>query len=114
ERAPGPLEGRDVADAAAEGDAVAAAIIDRARAAFAAFVVSLVDVFAPERIVVGGGVAIADGERLLGAARAAVRAHGFRIPSARVEIVPAELGADVGLIGAVALLDLEQDPVEAG
>lgn len=105
ERAPGPLEGRDLATAAAAGDAAATAILERARAAFAAFVVSLVDVFAPERIVVGGGIAIAEGDRLLGPSRDAVRAHGFRIPAGRVQIVAAELGPDVGLIGAVPLLD---------
>ncbi|HEX5590784.1 MAG TPA: ROK family protein, partial [Candidatus Limnocylindrales bacterium] len=46
-RAPGPLEGRDVAAAADAGDPEAVAILERARTAFAAVVVSLVNVFAP-------------------------------------------------------------------
>jgi glucokinase len=103
-RAPGPLEGRDVADAADAGDPAAAEIMDRARRAFAAFVVGLVNGFAPERIVVGGGLAAAQGERLLAPARAAVAAAAFRIPRERVEIVPGALGDDVGLVGAVPLL----------
>ena len=103
-RAPGPLEGRDVADAAEAGDPEAGAILDRARQAFAALVVGLVNVFAPERIVVGGSLAAAQGERLLGPARDAVRSTAFRIPRERVAIVPAALGDDVGLVGAVPLL----------
>lgn len=104
ERAPNPLEGRDVAAAADAGDPAASAILERAREAFAAFVVGLVNAFAPERIIVGGGVANGQGERLLGPARAAVANTAFRIPRDRVQIVPAALGDDVGLIGAVPLL----------
>ncbi len=99
-----PLEGRDVGEAADAGDALAAEIMDRARRAFAAFLVGLVDVFAPERIVVGGSLAEAEGERLFGPAREAVSTVGFRIPRERVSIVPAALGDDVGLIGALPLL----------
>jgi glucokinase len=105
-RAPGPLEGRDVADAADAGDPEAGAILERARRAFAAYVVGLVNAFAPERIVVGGSLAAAQGERLLGPARDAVERTAFRIPRERVEIVPAALGDDVGLVGAVPLLAL--------
>ena len=105
-RAPGPLEGRDVADAADAGDPEAGAILERARRAFAAYVVGLVNAFAPERIVVGGSLAAGQGERLLGPARDAVLRTAFRIPRERVAIVPAALGDDVGLVGAVPLLAL--------
>lgn len=105
-RAPLPLEGRDVADAADSGDPEAAAIMDRARRAFASYVVGLVNVFAPERIIVGGSLAAAQGERLLGPARDAVAATAFRIPREHVEIVAAALGDDVGLVGAIPLLAL--------
>jgi glucokinase len=103
---PGRLEGRDVADVADAGDPEAGAILERARRAFAAYVVGLVNAFAPERIVVGGSLAAAQGERLLGPARAAVEQTAFRIPRQRVRIVPATLGDDVGLVGAVPLLAL--------
>lgn len=105
-RSPGPLEGIDVADAAAAGDREAGAILERARGAFAAFVVGLVNGLAPERIVVGGSLAEAQGELLLGPARRAVREIAFRIARDRVAIVPAALGDDVGLAGAVPLLAL--------
>ncbi len=43
----------------------AAQIMDRARRAFAAALVTIVDLFNPTRIVVGGGIAIGQGDRLL-------------------------------------------------
>ena len=113
-RAPQPLEGRDVGDAAAAGDPEATAILANARLAFAAFLVGLVNILAPERIVVGGAIAVAEGERLLGPARAAVETTAFRIPRQRVAIVPAALGDDVGLVGAVPLLALGDGRTSAG
>jgi glucokinase len=101
---PEPLTARDVAAAEDAGDIDAAQIMDRARAAFAAAAVGLVDMFAPELIVVGGSVARAQGERLLGPARTAVRELAFPIAARRVRIVETKLGDDVGLIGAVPLV----------
>ena len=102
--APRAIDARDVATAEDAGDPAAAAIMDLARRAFAAAVVGIVDVFAPELIVVGGSIAVAQGERLLGPARAAVRATAFRTAGSRVRIVPAVLGDDVGLVGALILV----------
>lgn len=102
--APEALTARDVAAAEDTGDAAAVEIMDRARAAFAAAAVGLVDMFAPELIVVGGSVARAQGERLLGPARAAIRELAFPIAARRVRIVEAKLGDDVGLVGAMPLV----------
>ena len=102
--APRPLESRHVAQAADAGDLVAGEIIDRARRAFAAAMVSIVDVFNPQRVIVGGGITIAWGDLLLQPARDLVAAAAFRIQARRVEIVPAQLGDDVGLIGTVPLV----------
>ena len=98
------VDARDVAQAEEDGDEAAARIMDRARRAFAESCVSLVDVFGPQRIVVGGSVARNQGERWLAPARERVAAVAFSVPRARVEIVPAELGDNVGLIGALPLL----------
>jgi glucokinase len=100
----GELEAADVARAEEAGDERAAAIMGRARDAFAAAAVSIVDVFNPALIVIGGGVAIGQGERLLGPARERVAREAFRTAAARVQIVPAALGDDVGLVGGVALI----------
>ncbi|MHB8672489.1 MAG: ROK family protein [Candidatus Limnocylindrales bacterium] len=99
-----PITARDVAEAEERGDPDAAAIMELARRAFAAALVGMVDVFAPEIVVVGGSIAAAQGERLLGPARDAVRATAFRTAASRVRIVAAALGDDVGLIGALALV----------
>jgi glucokinase len=102
--APAQLDARHVAEAEEAGDPDAAAIMERARAAFAAALVGLVNVFNPELIVVGGSLARAQGDRWLDPARRAVAGGAFRVPRERVRIVPAALGDDVGLVGAQPLL----------
>jgi glucokinase len=99
-------DAREVAAAEEAGRAWAGTIMDEARGAFAAAAVSIVDVFNPQRVIVGGGVAIGQGDRLLEPAREAVQRLAFRGQAARVEIVPAELGDDVGLVGGLALVRL--------
>jgi glucokinase len=99
-----PLTGRDVAEGEQAGDATCARLMGRARRAFAIACVGWVNGFNPERIVVGGTVAERQGPRLLEPARAEVAGTAFRVPAARVRIVPAELGEDVGLVGAWALV----------
>jgi len=95
---------RDVAAAEAAGDAAAAAIMTDARDAFALACVSIVDVFDPDVVIVGGGVAAGQGDAWLDPARDAVRRLAFRRPAARARIVPAALGDDVGLVGAAVLV----------
>jgi glucokinase len=104
---------REVAEAEISGDPVAASVMSAARAAFAAACVGLVDVFNPSLIVVGGSLAAGQGDRWLDPARAAVAHQAFRVPGRRVRIVPAALGADVGLVGA-AMLVAERLPVDGG
>jgi glucokinase len=104
EVAPRPLSAADVARAADLGDAVAGVIIERARRAVAVSVVSIVDVFGPDAVILGGGISIAWGERLVGPAREAVATTAFRIQAARAKVVPAALGDDVGLVGTVPLV----------
>jgi glucokinase len=103
--APLALEARHVSEAAAAGDRVAQRIVDDARRAFAAAAVSIADIFNPQRIIVGGGIAMAWGDELLGPARDLVAATAFRLQARRVEIVPASLDDDVGLIGTLPLVN---------
>ncbi len=97
------LDARLVAEAELAGDPAAAVIMGHARRAFAAALVSLVDVFGPRLIVVGGTLARAQGERWLAPAREAVAREAFRTAAQRTHIVPAVLGDDVGLVGALPL-----------
>ena len=98
------LAASDVATAEEEGDPGAAAIMAHARHAFAESCASLVDVFAPELIVVGGSIARTQGDRWLDPAREKIAATSFRVPRERVRVVPAALGDDVGLVGALPVL----------
>ena len=109
---PAPLEAVHVAAAEDAGDEAARSIMERARAAFAAAMVGLVDVFNPDRVVVGGSVARNQGERWLGPAREAVERFAFRTPAGRAELVHAGLGDDVGLVGALPLV-LARLPADA-
>ena len=98
------LDARHVAEAEDVGIAAAHEIMEEARRAFAAACVGWVDVFDPDLIVVGGSVALGQGERLLGPARETVAREAFRTPARRVRIVPAALGDDVGLVGGLVLV----------
>jgi glucokinase len=110
ERGPAPLEARDVAAAEDRGDRLASSIMDAARYAFASAMVTVVNVFNPQRVIVGGGIALAQGERLLEPARRLVAEKAFRVPAQRVQFVLSELGDDVGLVGAQALVDQRLGP----
>jgi len=100
-----PLTARDVAEGDVAGDRACQLLMQRARWAFAVACVGWVNAFNPALIVVGGTLAERQGERWLGAARAAVESTAFREPAARVRIVPAQLGDDVGLVGAWPLVN---------
>jgi glucokinase len=90
-------------DRAAEaGDSLAAQVFEDVGALLGQGLVSLVNVFDPERVVLGGGVMKA-GAKLLEPARRVVRARAMSVPARYVEIVPAELGDDAALIGATLL-----------
>ena len=98
------IEARDIAEGEDAGDEACRAIMERGRRAFAVACVGFVDALNPTRIVVGGAISDAQGERLLGPARIEVAATAFRTPRSRVQIVHAELGADVGLAGGHPLV----------
>ena len=62
----------------------------------------LVDVLNPDRIVIGGGIALG-GEMILGPVRRAIAKKAFPIAARSAKVLPAGLGADGGIIGAAAL-----------
>jgi len=95
-----------------EGDAGAAAVLARLGEYLGAGLVTLVNIFNPEVIVIGGGAAAA-GELLLGPARGVLQARGSRPARDQVRIVPAALGPDAGFIGAAALALIELFPNDA-
>ena len=104
EIAPAPLTAVQVSQAADLGDPAATVILARARRAVAVAVVSIVNVFGPDVVILGGAITLAWGERLIAPAREAVAESAFRIQAERVRVVQAALGDDVGLIGTVPLV----------
>jgi glucokinase len=92
----------DVAAAAREGDARAIAVWDETVEALACGVTSIVNLFDPELVVVGGGVS-ATGEQLLAPVRERVHAQAMDPAGRSVRIVTAALGDRVGVVGAAAI-----------
>jgi glucokinase len=98
------LSAKEVADGALAGDPACAQLMDRARRALAAACVGYVNTFNPHRIVIGGSIAEAEGERLLQPIRDTIASEAFETVAARVTVVPAALGGDVSLAGAQPLV----------
>jgi glucokinase len=82
-----------------EGDSAALAILTELGHRLGAGMVSLVNIFNPELIVVGGGFAAA-GDLLLEPARELVAREALSPARELVRIVRAELGTAAGLVGA--------------
>ncbi len=95
------ITGEDVAAAGAKGDAVARAAIARTANYLGIGLASLVNIFNPRMIVIGGGLSRM-GETLLGPARQVIKERAFPLLAGACEIVPSALGDDAGLLGAAA------------
>ena len=94
---------KDVADDAARGHPVAIAAMRRAGRAIGIAIASATDLCDLEVVAIGGGLAQAGG-LLFGPVTETVRIYA-RLDFARdVQVVPAGLGQDAGLIGAAALI----------
>jgi glucokinase len=83
---------------AEEGDPTARELLDGIGRRLGSGIGSLVNVFNPELVVIGGGFAAA-GELILGPARETVAREALA-PAGEVPIVRAQLGTAAGLIGA--------------
>jgi glucokinase len=97
-----PLTGRLVTELAHDGDESAIEAIAAIGANLGVAIASLVNIFNPQIVVVGGGV-IAAGELLLGPARAEVAARALPPSKDVARIVAAHFGEEAGMIGAAAL-----------
>jgi glucokinase len=94
----GPL----VTELAWDGDPVARSVIDAAGRHLGVGITSLVNIFNPSVVVVGGGV-IAAGEMLLAPARRVVAERALWPARDVVEIVPARFGEEAGMLGAATM-----------
>jgi glucokinase len=94
---------------ASEGDALAARVRDRTMNYWGALLVTLIHSFDPQRIVIGGGI-MRSADVILPHLRSFIDANAWT-PWGTVELMPAELGNDAGMIGLHALFTTELDYV---
>jgi glucokinase len=105
--AEGPILGRTVTDLAVNGDALATEVVADAGRHLGVALASLANIFDPDVIVIGGGVAAA-GELLIGPAREELQSRALD-PMNGTPVKLAELGPDAGMIGAAAMALIELD-----
>jgi glucokinase len=97
-----PITGPLVTDLAQAGDRAARDVIALIGARLGIGIASLVNVFNPEVVVVGGGV-IAAGEMLLAPAREVVQRRALPPSRDVVRVVSARFGEESGMLGAALL-----------
>jgi len=101
---PGELEGRIAAIIDAAGrDRAAARVLDETVTYLGTGIADLVNLFNPERVVVGGWLGNALSDELLPRIRAAAGRQALRLPFSRVQIVKADLGQDAVALGGATL-----------
>jgi glucokinase len=98
-----PLTAKDVAAAAAAGDPAGRDALDVALDALAEAFGQMIKLLCPRRIVIGGGVSLMGDDLFFEPLRRRVAAAAFPPFAGLTDIVPAELGEEVVVHGALAL-----------
>lgn len=98
-----------VYQAALSGDSIAQEIYQRVGHYLGIAIANVIVVIGPRKVVIGGGVSQA-GELLFEPIRRTIRESVFITATENVEIVPAQLGINAGIIGAAAwAYDVDKD-----
>lgn len=103
--------GRSLFQRAAEGDAHACRILAGAGAALGNSLAFLVNIIDPQAVIVGGGLGLAGGlywTHMEAGMRRAIYAENSR----QVPLLPAQLGADAGIIGAAMAAYAQNRPTD--
>ena len=98
----GEITAKEVVQAAANGDQMALELLQQAGSYIGMAVANLVHLFNPQRFIFGGGVSNA-GDLLFDPIRRAAKRRTMPNYHGTFDIVAAELGDNVGLLGAAAL-----------
>jgi glucokinase len=99
----GRLKSGDLAEAVAARDLVALKEVQRAAHFLGLGLGSLINVFGPEIVLIGGGVAEALGDPYVNLVRTAARSQALADPDGLIRIDRAALGDDAGILGAALL-----------
>ncbi len=102
ERVPESLTHELLDKAAAAGDEVARFVWEEVANHLGIVLAGLVNFFNPDLIVIGGGISKA-GRFLFDPLKCVVKERSMSVPGHHVQIIPAQLGVDAGLIGAATL-----------
>ncbi|MFH1006534.1 MAG: ROK family protein [Candidatus Latescibacterota bacterium] len=92
-----------IAQAAEQGDLLAQDVFEETGTILGIAFANLVNILNPEAIVLGGGVSNA-GELIFAPIRETIQRRAMSVPRATVQVVPATLGHDAGMIGASLLV----------
>lgn len=98
-----PITAKDVFDAGKAGDEVALRIINRAAYYLGRAMAGMAVIVNPQRFIIGGGVSKA-GDILFEPIRETFRKYTPEHAQTGVDIVPATLGNDAGVVGAAGLM----------
>lgn len=96
------ITGKTLAEALVQHDRLAQSVIDGVGAALVAGVTGLVNAFNPQRVILGGGV-IEGQPGLISTVREGVMQLALKAATSVLEVVPAMLHNDAGVVGAAAL-----------
>lgn len=99
---PEQMTAQEIYQAAREGDGAAIRAMHETGRYLGIGVASLVNIFNPEMVVIGGGVRDA-WDLFIETARKEVLRRAFEVPARRAGIVRSELGDEAGMIGAAAV-----------
>jgi glucokinase len=86
------------------GDEAAIQIMKDAGTALGVGVLNIAHILNPQRIILGGGVSIGAGPLLWNPMLEVLRTRGMTLCQQETEVVPASLGDDAGLMGAIAVM----------
>lgn len=95
----GKVSGRTAFECAREGDAAAKAVVENYTKYVADGIVSMINIFQPETLLIGGGIS-KEGEYLLGPIREYVAKYDYNKYMPKTKIGAATLFNDAGIIGA--------------
>lgn len=105
---PSEVNGAVVAKAAEKGDKVAREIMDKIADYLGIGMASLINIFNPDTIVIGGGVS-QSWKLIEDKVNSTIKARAMNSLIEDVNIITAQLGSDVGVLGAVATALAELD-----
>lgn len=96
------IDAKTAFDAARQNDPVAKQVVEKFIGYLAEGIVNLINIFAPDVVVIGGGIS-KEGEYLLAPLREIVKRYVYFKGEPQTDIRAAKLGNDAGIVGAAML-----------